>query len=664
MSGVELHNVDDAVEQIANDLRTHHGPATTWSVLGEPTAGKSAVLEMLYDRLSQDETLTPVLVTAPPRSYDSGHAALIELAEGLELRSSALQQVQDPQVPWAQKLHAVRIGLGREGRKVLLLDEPAAWSPRESYFRTFVGDVWELLFDRFDTATVTAGRTPFRVARHRGIHLEPASDADHVLATMDAPSLAEAKRVVESRFGDQLANVSPLQVRLLVAIAALDQDTTRRIDAGSVEHRSKLVAHLAALVGTDHPDLRDVWLRLALVREPFESDLLGLVGQRRLSELEGAILDSCLLFPRRSRLLLHESLRTVTTMVEHDRQPNHQLVAGYYRHRFDDPESGVAARMRDSIEAFHHASSAGIVDLNAYRPFFVDQLNILGYHLSVAQEDLRRAAEVFQLALSWDPRNPYAAHYRAFNLDRMAGTTVDIDPNEVERLYRLAAEEWPDHVWFRSRLITFLIAEARIEEAWSEFLSAIDAIGPDPTDFAYFGLHLHVARSFLYRGELDYAEHVVRGLPAELEGDERFVAIKERLGALREARDHGSYVPAPYLKSGWWRAPKLLSPHDLTRWVAARVTSVLPDVVELDVADITPGSSPAYGSLELPKETLRSWWRGPGDLSELLVGDFLELGFYGHGDDVEGRAVRHPQLRWLDLARPHEDPDRYLRAAA
>ena len=498
MSAVELHNVDDAVDQIARELATSPRPGPTWSVLGEPTAGKSAVLDQLHQRLTSDGTVRSILVSPPPRAYDAGHAALIDLAEGLDLNDRAVDVVRDPRASWETKVKRVRTALAREGQIVLLVDEPAAWSPRETYFRTFVSDVWDLVFDGFDTARVTAGRPPFRVHPHRSIYLDPASDPEGVLAAIDSAGPGAPKAAVRSRFGERLADISPLQIRLLVAIAALREPTLDRLDPTSIEHRTELVGILAGLVDAGNPELRDLWLRLAAVREPFKDDLLGLVGGRRLSELESAIATHCLLFPRRDRLVLHESLRGITALIEHDETEVHSLLARYYRHRFDDPEAGVPTRLRDSIEAFHHASSAGIVEFDTYRPFFVDQLNILGYHLSVVQHDLARAADVFKVALDWDARNAYAAHYRAFNLDRLAGTPGSaVDPDEVERLYRQAVDERPTHPWFRSRLITFLIAEARIDEAWGEWLVATEAIGPDPGDFVFFGLHLHVARSFL-----------------------------------------------------------------------------------------------------------------------------------------------------------------------
>ena len=666
MSSLELHNVEDAVDQIERGIAQADRHTSTWSVLGEPTSGKSAVLEQVHQRLETRGRVRSIVVSPPPRAYDAGHAALLDLAEGLSLSPHALGTVRDPHATWQAKVRAVRAALMKAGKIVLLVDEPAVWSPRkETYFRAFVSDMWDLIFNTSNTVVVTAGPTPSRGPGHRAIHLDPASEPESVLAAIDASVLSRAKAVVQARFGAELASISPLQIRLLVAIAAINESALQRLEPSLIEHRNGLVDTLASLVDADHPRLRDLWLRAAALREPFEDDLLGLIGIRELNELESAIAKQCLLFRRRERLVLHESLRTVTGAIDHDEAAVHRLLAAYYRHRFDDPEAGESARLRDSLEAFHHASSAGVVELDNYRPFFVDQLNILGYRLSVEQHERERAADVFRIALEWDSRNAYAAHYRAYNLDLLATDSGQaVDPAEVELLYRQAAEEQPRHPWFRSRLITFLIAEARIDEAWAEWLSATEAIGRDASESVYFGMHLHVARTFLYRGELDHAESILRSLPAEIARDDHFAAISERLGALREARDHGSHVPAPYLTRGWWRRPKLLDEGDLARWLAVRVARVDGDELEFDVADITPGERPVYGALEIPLKTLATWWRGPGDVSTVQAGEFLEIGFYGTDPEARVLAVRHPPTRWPDLARSNEDPDRYLRAAA
>jgi len=668
MATSEPYNASDAVELLLAEVLEHREAKHTWSVLGEPTAGKTEVLDGLYQRLAEEEDVTPILLSPPPRAYDAAHVALVELAEAARQNRSNLEVIRDPSKSWRTKTKRVETWLERESRVVLLADEPSSWSPGDTYFRTFIQDIWAMVLDGHGTATVTAGPTPFRVPHHHPLRLHPASDPEGVLRAIDASVLAAARDSVAARFNDALANTSRLQVRLLVAIAALDESALERIDPKLIEHRAELVGTLLRLVDShaDARPLRDVWLHLAAVREPFDDALLSRVGGDHLSAIGQAVLHQCLLFRRRDHLVLHESLRRIPSMTERQPPGLHSLLADYYRERFNAAGGASRGRLRDAIEAFHHASCAGIVALETFRPFFVDQLNILGYHLSFERQQWQRAAEVFGVALQWEPRNAYAAHYRAFNLDRTVSEPgAVVDPEEVERLYRQAIEEAPEHAWFRSRLITFLIAEARIDEAWSEWLQAVEEIEPDLNEQLYYGLHLHVARSFLYRGELEHTDAVLRGVPAAIRSDERFMAIQQRLETLREARDAGSYVPAPYLRPRWWDQPKILPDAErLTRWLAGRVSEVDGDVIEVDVADIVPRKEPIYGRLELPMDSLVRWWRGPGDARELQPGTFIEIGFYGAGDEPLGVAVGHPRLRWPDLTRPQEDPDRYLRTAA
>ena len=243
MAEIQLHNVEDAVEEIVRGVESASSGGT-WSVLGEPTAGKSAVLERLCDYFKQEGTVRPVLVTPPPRAYDAAHAALIDLAEGLELNQTALAAIQDPQTAWSSKLQRVGNALRREGRVVLLLDEPDSWSPLETYFTEFVRDIWNLVFDRVGLTTVTAGSTPFLVRGHHAIRLDPASNPDAVLAAIDAPALRAAKDAVAFRFQTSLPSVSPLQIRLLVAIAALSEPGMASTIGGS-SSTSRLMVRLS-----------------------------------------------------------------------------------------------------------------------------------------------------------------------------------------------------------------------------------------------------------------------------------------------------------------------------------------------------------------------------------------------------------------------------------
>jgi tetratricopeptide (TPR) repeat protein len=668
MSSIELSNVAEAVERLSAEVVIHREATHTWSVFGEPTAGKTAVLDGLQERLAAQPGVLPILIDPPSRAYDAGHVALVQLAEALTDDQQKLANIKDPERPWEDKLRYVRAWLQRDpSRVVLLADEPRGWAPRDSYFSAFVSDIQEMVFDGLAVAAVTAGAPPFHVRHFHRLDLEPASDHEGVLARIDAPSLTEAREVVAAGFGDALGRMSPLQTRLLVAIAALDADELRRFDPGLTEDRSELVATLLRLVETETAanDLRVAWLRLAAVREPFEDDLLEHLGVFDLADVEQAILRQCLLFQRHDRLVLHGSLRRIPAMTEQLPPGTHELLASYYREKFISSGGDDSGRLRDAVEAFHHASSAGIVALDEYRPFFVEQLNILGYHLSYEQRNFESAAAVFGTALKWDPDNPYALHYRAFNLERLAR-----DPQEVESLYRRAVERAPGHTWFRSRLISFLISEARIDDAWREWLLAIDALDVDRAETFYYSLHLHVARMFVYRGELTFAETVLRAVPAHIRRDPRFVAIADRLEVLRETNEVGSHVPAPLMRPEWWRyGPNLL--HDdvggiaRSRWLAGRVTAVDEDVIVLDVADVVGTERPVYGAAVFPHVSWAAWWEGPGRESDLKPGTFVEVGFYGDGETTTGVAIAYPKLRWRDLTRhDDDDPDRFARVAA
>lgn len=664
VSPAPMRSTDDAVAQLSKELSDGASAGMMWSVVGEPTSGTSSVLDQLHEQLSADGRTRSVLVRPPAHQYDSGPAALIDLVSGLGLSDSALDVIQDPGRSWAEKLDRAHNALAREGSFVLLLDAPDSWRPEETYFSRFVDDVLDLVISDSQNRVVTAGEAPFFIRGARKLRLEPRGDPDAVLSALAAPTLMGAKGAVVARFDKRLTGLSPLQIRLLVAIAALDPDSLALIDPERGESCAApaLVQVLANLVGSSSPELARVWAHLAMVRCAFADDLLGLVGVEALAPQERVIVRDCLLFARGEGLFMHESLREGAKLIDYDPTEVHARLAKYYRHRFDDPEAGGKRRLRDSVEAFHHASSAGIDALDEYRPFFTDQLNILGYHLSYDLKEPARAADTFNVALCWDPHNAYAAHYRAFNLElQVAATGAKVDISEVERLYRLAVDEMPTHPWFHARLVNFLIAESRMRDAWDAWLQALDKIGPDPRDAVYFGLHLHVARNFLYRGEFDRVETILRSLPATVLEDERFLAIKDRLWALRETDRRGSYLPAAYLRPRWWSAPKLIVTRGLRRWLAAKVVGARDGVLDLDVADIIPGGEPSYGSLAVSEQQLASSWHGRGAADSLASGDFIEIGFY---DDESTVTMQHPAMIWPDRTAPNEDPDRYLRAAA
>jgi hypothetical protein len=611
------------------------------------------------------------MINPPLNAHDAGPVALLQVAEAVVPDRSRLDPILDPRRSWDEKFGQVRRWLSREANNVvLLLDEPAEWPSYDTYFGEFARQIWQLAFDGIGCRTLVAGRIPTEFRNVEPLTLEAASDPKRALARLTADSLQSARKAVTEMAGDQLASLSPLQVRLLVALVALDPSEATSVDLGSAG-RAQLASRLQTVIErlTDSA-LGRLWRGVAPVREAFESDLLKHLEIDALNATERAIFEECLLFRRDGALVLHETLRTFApTVGEHDMRQTHEILADYYRDRFVREGEETAGRLRDSVEAFYHASRAGVVGLDEYRPFFVDQLNILGYSLSVEHHEYREAAMVFGHALDWDGENAYAAHYRAFNLDQ-----IHEDPTEVEQLYRHAIELNPDHPWYHSRLITFLIAWSRIEEAraaWLEALETLERPGADLPDTFYFGLHLHVARVLLYRGELDFAVAVLKHVPPAARRNRRFGTLEARLVALLEARDHGSFVPLPYLRPKWWiepprRLPAVCNGGSIRRWLAAEVVGVSDEYVELHVADVVVGQQtrPDSGVTRVMRSDLRGWWESVGSPDDLLPGDFLEVGFYGDGPSAETVVMKVPAETDWDEGPFDLHPDRYLESIA
>ena len=77
---------------------------------------------------------------------------------------------------------------------------------------------------------------------------------------------------------------------------------------------------------------------------------------------------------------------------------------------------------------------------------------------------------------------------------------------------------WTFRGW-RSRWINFLITRGRIPEAHAAWNAAIDALGlpdQDADPRVYESLHLWVARLLVHRGQIDFAEKILRGIPPEV----------------------------------------------------------------------------------------------------------------------------------------------------
>ncbi len=251
-----------------------------------------------------------------------------------------------------------------------------------------------------------------------------------------------------------------------------------------------------------------------------------------------------------------------------------------------------------------------------------------GRQLSFAR-DYDGAAAVYAECLGEFPDDPYALHYRAFNLER-AGRNRE----EAEGHYKRAIGEDRGNVWFHRRLVTFYLGLSRLAKAREAWKDALSAIQEDPSwarNEAWLGenLHLWVAEAWLANGDPHEARRVLDDLDSEI------IKRSRDLSELAERIEHGVEVDAlgdavypPSVPMGErWRVPRVLSTEladgrPLDAWWPGRVTTASKEGVSVVLAD------PTDRTLLDQDFTAEEWARAAGSPAARAEG-FFELGRYG-----------------------------------
>lgn len=682
-----LPEVERVAKELAPDIARAQG-AFVCQVDGPPAAGKSAFLHAVGKQLATHR-LAPILVSPAPRALDSGPFALIQIAAELKDRSmvnGGLDDLKDARRPWREKIDLVRGWLEEhKERIVLLIDEPMSW-PRQAssdlHFRKRTDAVISLLVDQAACRRVITGRVPEGRRVNRVERLAPASvPVEWLMDDSYWGALAGAAKTVAALKPSELERFSPLEIRLLVAHAAVAPPLDLRAWGSRRQISQRLVSRLEC--DPRWRDLLDVWSRISLVRRPFPPELPDQLGAVGLISPAAELLRRCVLYEEGEHLVLHDMLRLdiqQRRVADDLRRATHGQIARYYQRQFSGSSSGealpVSTLLVAEMEAQHHAAEAQDIALQSeLSTFFVDQLNALGRALSYEAKRWSDAVTVFRRAVDWDESDDYAHHYLAFNLDVQAEL-----PDEVELHYRRAIELAPEMSRWRRRYVLFLLTLGRTTEAHRAWDDALDAFGlPDASADAevYRNLHLPVARLLVHRGLLDFAKGVLAGIPPGVRKDDAgLAAVDRRLRALLEARARGAFVPGPHLQPEWWKhAPPLLRPregeHRLARWMAARVEEVEREVLVLRAAEVVVNGKgePRPARTEITFKRFDSW-KPDRPAKRLQAGDFVEIGIYTKPGapkaPVRTVARVHERREWEDEDLPavFPDPARYRRRSS
>jgi hypothetical protein len=268
--------------------------------------------------------------------------------------------------------------------------------------------------------------------------------------------------------------------------------------------------------------------------------------------------------------------------------------------------------------------------------------------------------------VEWDVEDDYGHHYLAFNLD-----VLGKHPQRVEEHYLRAIELDPLNVWWRSRWSNFLITRGRMPEAQAAWNAATDALGlpdQDADPRVYESLHLWVARLLVHRGQIDFADKVLRAIPPEVFLEHPGLrAIQRRLRFLVEAARTRVVFPLTIPPERWWRGPHLCalqteSGKTLRRWLAGRIQEIDDDGVHLVVAEppAEQMGQPRFLSMSFSFSDFDRCSRDES-ASTLKAGRFVEIGVYGDEEILIIRVHRPGHWEDQDLPPLFPDPLRYLK---
>jgi tetratricopeptide (TPR) repeat protein len=673
-----MNNLLPAVEAaVDGGVAAVNGGARSWRVAGPLGAGTSVVLEHLSERLDN----RPTIHLAPPeREFDSAIWALMELSDSLTrlgYGNGDLSRVTAPDESWAAKVAAVDRALRQADGLVVLCDDPQAWLPGEAHFNHRAREIASIILNADGVQRIVAGRTPIPFGADE-THTLPGSVTAAWLADDEEWGALTPTAVALSQAMPSLVASPPLVARALVGTAALTSvPQVAGFSGHTVTHRAAIRAFAGALAAREAgTPLRTVCAAVSSIRVAIEPETLLALGVSELTPIERDVVRHVLLFAENGAFRAPAAMRKeVAESVGHQTTLSASLVTHYENLAAgvlpNDPRSRTYA-----LEAFHHAVQLGDADAALRQPvFFSEQLNILGRALSRAG-DRAGAAAIFERAANQAPEDDYAHHYLAYNLD------VDgLDAARVEREYELAIALRPDNPWWHSRHVTFLVTRGRLDEAWEAWNTALVHVRPEDyadSSFLYENLHFWVAYTLLNAGEYDLVRSVIAEVPAEVLSNNRgFDALVDRLEAMVEARDWGSFVPGYAFRPGWWRDPPELLPETkvgdaLVTWFAGRVNHLDEESIEIDAAEIKNDELTA--NFTRPGRTAATFDRQHfdqvavgGSAGGLRRGDYVQIGFYGSDDTDQDSVVVavHPRNRWrsdgLPALTPH--PQRYLRRA-
>jgi hypothetical protein len=644
-----LPSIEQAVENTVSKILG--SSATKVTVSGAFGAGKTTVTALVESELRKAHL--PVLRVKFPTGDDAACAVVADVCDAAKIK---------PELSLKVSLERALATL--DSGTCLILDEPRPPTAEPSIFNEHLQQcVAVLLAWASDKSTVVSqrlGATPL-LLKSTTIHVARSAEPDKIIADAGFPDSPLLSKLLHQR-ADELRRSSPLEVRLAAQLAVTDSRDVLREPLSLV----RLMELVALRLSTS---LRRALARLSLLREPLSENWLDWASDG-LNLEDARQLRSVFLFGESGALRLHESIahQAANWMPEVEREAAHREIAQRYVVAFSTAANAFVLEktVRAEMECIHHRTAGADAKLLDDSLFFVEQYDVLGRAFGLrghrlwdtdrlqARDSLKLAVRAYDRALTHEPDDWYALHYRAFNCDVLGGDVCVIGPDYE----RVTTTLKPDFVWGHSRYIRWLITCGRLREARSAFAIAEQELSAGPQDDVslYRDLHVDVARQALENGHHALAREFISRVPRQ---------VRDRLlryAPLRDWADYQSEIEAgetvfpPFVphEQRWLRSHLAASGESVAAWMPGVVTAQEGELWRFRVAF----SHEQFGWREVTREELVALNFDPA-IKPLEVGRFVEFIGTTNGERLDAwPPLIDDPFRQQRVTFP--DPRRYL----
>jgi len=359
-----------------------------------------------------------------------------------------------------------------------------------------------------------------------------------------APALADEIERVRA-FVEAGAERPPYLWRAAAGAVALG--ASARLAAEAISNPPNVAtSRIASLVGdclASSPDAFRAALRLTTFRASVRREWLeAVVGA---DELGAALFDG---LGYGDPVRVHPSMRgeirrsLLTRAHSDDVAAAHVCAAGVWA-RADGATSPRALGLSEAaawVEKVHHLGQGGAA---TYAEWLAQAMPSPEFYWDAARtlsmkREYDAAAALYRLCVEAFPRDPYAHHYLAYNLEQAGRRKADVRAH-----YRTACELDADNAWWNARYITHLISTHRWIDARAAWRRALEKIDPDGTlvgQHAWLVAHLHywVAKAWADEGAWVEARSLLASIPgavrAGVEHTRPLSALFARVDALRD----------------------------------------------------------------------------------------------------------------------------------